>query len=623
MDSSHGAVKPRALIEASWRRCRDYGLDPMTSPAEAFDIGFEMDEQQRLLVETTSREVLPDHARIVANSQSLIVLADHQGRVLERWGDLRFLPPQGQALFRTGASWQEQTGGTNAIGTALHTGQALQVFREEHFLQANRFMIGSAAPILAADRRLVGILSVTSDSFLPQTHTLGMVKLMSQTIENRLILASHADNAFVLTFNTNLDNIDSQWSGIIAFDDGGIVLAANRRAEMLAGCDLPGVDIEAVFGTPGATLIADNADGARAMRIKGRQTIYGVLQRPRPRSHVAPPDSAERIPGPGDTITFDRLTFGDSRIERAIRQAQCVVEKDIPILVYGETGVGKEVFVRALHQQSSRSSKPLVAINCAAIPNDLVESELFGYERGAFTGASSKGATGLIRKAHQGTLFLDEIGEMPMRAQARLLRVLQERTVTPLGSTESYPVDIKLVTATNRNLRSLVQDGGFRQDLFYRINGLGIELPPLRQRADKHALFEYLHRLYGDNDNRHPLSDDMQELFARHPWPGNIRQLINVLQVGLAIAGEQPLERWHLPDDFFEDIGHGQPPGDSPGTGRAHAAPPAIETDEVRPAGGLSALYQRHRGNVSRIARDLGLSRNTVYKRLKAQGLRP
>lgn len=614
----------RALIEASWKRCSKSGLDPLASPAETSSSRpIELNDLQRHLVETTSQEVLPYYEKIVANSQSAIILADDKGRVLSSWGDQRFLSNHGKALFQTGAVWQEQTGGTNAIGTALHTGQALQVLREEHYLKANRFMLGSAAPILAADRHLIGVLNVTSDSYLPQAHTLGMVKLMSQTIENRLIVVSHEHSAHILTFNTNLDNIDSPWSGLIAFNEDGRILAANRRAEMLAGSDLRGECVESVFGTPAVALFDNGRNGPRQMRVNNRQTIYATVRQPQPASAATPSRAGEGKPSPEEPITFARLTFGDPRIIRAIQQAQCIVEKDIPILVHGETGVGKEVFVRALHRQSSRKDQPFVAINCAAIPADLVESELFGYERGAFTGASSKGASGLIRKAHKGMLFLDEIGEMPLRAQARLLRVLQERTVTPLGSTENFPVDIKLVTATNCHLRTLVSEGGFRQDLFYRINGLSVELPPLRERTDKPALFAHLLELYNEADAQTALSDDILQLFEMHPWPGNIRQLINVLQVGLAIAGNAPLERWHLPEDFFDDLHQHSTASEQPGASPDSTTLEQTETlSWADQRSELMSLYQRHRGNVSRIARELSLSRNTIYKRLRAEGLR-
>lgn len=614
----------RALIEASWRRCRGYGLEHTSHPAmQSVNEGDAavLRERFRFLIDTTEQEVLPYYESILSNSKSVILLTDGEGRVLNDWGDQRFMDPVRKSLFRHGALWQERVNGTNAIGTTIATSQAVQVLRDEHFLKSNRFMIGSAAPILDPNRSLMGVLNISSDTYLPQSHTLGMVKLMSQSIENRLITHHYRHRHFLLTFNTNLDNIDSQWSGLLVFDETGHIVASNRRAEMMIGDSVCGQNVDQLLGAHTAELMNQPEQIPVLLRINNRQTIYGVVKRPQP---VSAPELRKTTSTQSrllqQPISLERIGFGDARIARCIRQAERIIERDIPILIHGETGVGKEVFVKALHSASSRMGHPLIAINCAAIPADLVESELFGYERGAFTGASNKGATGLIRKAHQGTLFLDEIGEMPLSAQARLLRVLQERTVTPLGSTEAYPIDIKLVTATNRCLRQQIGAGAFRQDLFYRINGLNLELPPLRERTDKSELFRQLHHQYNEELECLPMTDEVLALFEQHPWPGNIRQLINVLQVGLAMAGNQPLARQHLPDDFYTDM---------------RLVSSADETDPGAPALGSMAVicapqgpehivgvYQQHNGNVSRVARELGLSRNTIYKRLKEQGIR-
>lgn len=627
MNSHAHRSTQRALIEASWIRCKALGLDHGSDPEARRDgLATSFPEKgYEFLTETTGREVLPYYESILSNSKSIILLTDSQGWVLNGWGDQRFVEPGKKALFQRGMNWQERVNGTNAIGTCIATGQAVQVLRDEHFLRANRFMIGSAAPILDTDRSLLGVLNVSSDTYLPQAHTLGMVKLMSQSIENRLIIQRCRQAHFLLTFSTNLDNIDSQWSGLLAFDEEGRIKAANRRAELMAGKNLCETMIDQLFNCVLADLKNHPEQLPAPLRLNTRQTVYGLIKKPYTPDQVGAPTAtqpAERR-SPRDPISLDRIGFGDARISRCIRQAECIIEKDIPILVRGETGVGKEVFVKALHQHSSRRSAPLVAINCAAIPAELVESELFGYERGAFTGANNKGASGLIRKAHQGTLFLDEIGEMPLGAQARLLRVLQERTVTPLGSTEAYPVDIKLVTATNRCLRTRIAEGTFRQDLFYRINGLNLELPPLRARTDKADLFRQLHRLYREEQHKHPLSDDLIRLFERHPWPGNIRQLVSVLQVGLAMAGEAPLEQWHLPDDFFVDL-QKQAEAESTENDLEHrlSLSAAATRGAIPKPDEMLDLYQRHRGNVARMARELSVSRNTVYKRLKEHGLR-
>ncbi|PTU80434.1 sigma-54-dependent Fis family transcriptional regulator [Pseudomonas indoloxydans] len=597
------------LIQESWSRCRDYGLThqsaPRFDPPAPGDLSALLESRQAL-VQTTHQEVLPYYGTILSNSNCLIMLADEQGRLLHSWGDQRFIEPRQAAGFIAGASWLERYTGTNAIGTALSCGQAVHIQHDEHFLKANRFMTGSASPIFDEQRRMIAVLDVSSDSYLPPAHTLGMVKMMSQSVENRLILKLFADQYHLLSFNTSLDNLDSPWAGLVVFDEQGHVVSANRRADNLLGQPLTYGAIEQLFDVPLQQLLNQPDGQPFSLRTSSHFRFHARVRRPARPAPIQPrdfrPQATQSTPQEPQLHT---LSAGDARMDKAVRQAERLLEKDIPILVQGETGAGKEVFVKALHQASSRASQPLIAVNCAAIPAELVESELFGYEKGAFTGASQKGHIGLIRKAHKGTLFLDEIGDMPLRVQARLLRVLQERCVQPLGSSELHPVDVRLVSATNRPLRQDVDSGQFRADLYYRISGLNLELPPLRERSDKQALFQKLWEQHREPGQHAGISREVLELFQHHPWPGNLRQLSSVLRVALAMADDQPIRAEHLPDDFFLDL-----PTDT--TLQAHPEP-----DD------LASQYQACGGNISYLARNLGLSRNTLYKRLRELGVRP
>lgn len=606
------ALSHEAIIQASWSRCRAFGLNhqsvPAFDPLPAEGIA-QLLESQHSLVQTTHQEVLPYYENILSNSNCLIMLADHQGQVLTSWGTQRFIEPKLAHGFSAGASWMERCTGTNAIGTALACEQAVHIEHDEHFLKANRFMTGSAAPIFDADRKVIAVLDVSSDSYLPPSHTLGMVKMMSQTVENRLILNLFRGEHFQLTFNTGLNNLDSQWAGLLIFDESGQVLSANRRADNLLGLSLSRVSIESLFKVSLMELL-NQPDGLPfALQASGRNRFQCLLKRPKqvlikPRIFTEPAPSP--TPAPANTsISLNTLHLGDSRVEKAVRQAERVLEKDIPLLIHGETGVGKEVFVKALHHASSRCKQAFIAVNCAAIPAELVESELFGYEKGAFTGANQKGSIGLIRKADRGTLFLDEIGDMPLPTQARLLRVLQERCVQPVGSAELFPVDIRIISATNRSLREQVQLGRFREDLYYRIGGLTLELPPLRERSDKQALFKRLWEHHREPTQWAGLSREVLELFERHPWPGNLRQVSSVLQVALAMAEEQPIRPEHLPDDFFVDLE--MEPVETP-------EPLAVDLNDAED---LNRQLQAVGGNISHLARRLGVSRNTLYKRLR------
>ncbi|KAB0498142.1 sigma-54-dependent Fis family transcriptional regulator [Pseudomonas moorei] len=605
-----------AIIQDSWSRCRAFGLNHQSAPAfdqlPAEGIA-RLLESQHSLVQTTHQEVLPYYENILSNSNCLIMLADNQGQVLTSWGTQRFIEPSLTRGFSAGASWLEHCSGTNAIGTALACEQAVHIEHDEHFLKANRFMTGSAAPIFDAERKVIAVLDVSSDSYLPPSHTLGMVKMMSQTVENRLILNLFHGQHFQLTFNTGLNNLDSQWAGLLIFDESGQVLSANRRADNLLGIRLSRVSVESLFNVSLLELLNQPEGLPFALQSCGRHRFQCLVKRPKqapiqPRlfsaTQSAEPESAAVAAKP-QAISLNTLHFGDSRVEKAVRQAERLLEKDIPLLIHGETGVGKEVFVKALHQASSRSKQSFIAVNCAAIPAELVESELFGYEKGAFTGANQKGSIGLIRKADKGTLFLDEIGDMPLPTQARLLRVLQERCVQPVGSSELFPVDLRIISATNRSLREQVQLGRFREDLYYRIGGLTLELPPLRERSDKEALFNRLWEQHREPSQWAGLSREVLALFSRHPWPGNLRQVSSVMQVALAMAEEQPVRPEHLPDDFFVDLE--MEPVDAP-------EPVGVDLNDTQ---ALNRELKAARGNISHLARRLGVSRNTLYKRLR------
>lgn len=619
MAEAAAALPHDRIIQDSWSRCRDFGLTHQSTPIFSRPSPGEVSallDSQHALVQTTHKEVLPYYGNILANSNCLIMLADHQGQVLQSWGDQRFIEPNRAPGFVAGASWLERYTGTNAIGTALSCGQAVHIQHDEHFLKANRFMTGSASPIFDEQRQMIAVLDVSSDSYLPPAHTLGMVKMMSQSVENRLILNLFQQRYFQLSFNTSLDNLDSPWAGLLIFDDQGQVVSANRRADSLLGVGLARVNIESLFDVPLRQLLNQPEGLPFNLRAGGRFRFHAQVKRPQQPAPIQARDfrpAAEAEPqAQGNGFTLASINLGDPRVDKAVRQAERLLEKDIPILVHGETGVGKEVFVKALHQSSSRAKQALIAVNCAAIPAELVESELFGYEKGAFTGASQKGSIGLIRKAHKGTLFLDEVGDMPLRVQARLLRVLQERCVQPLGSSELYPVDIRLVSATNRPLRQDVEAGLFRQDLYYRISGLNLELPPLRQRTDKAALVQRIWDYHREPQQWAGLSPEVMALFERHPWPGNLRQLSSVLQIALAMADEQAIRPEHLPDDFFADL-------QGKDEEAAASEPPALSAlAEHDLAGQLHACG----GNISHLAKRLGLSRNTLYKRLREQGLR-
>jgi transcriptional regulator with PAS, ATPase and Fis domain len=254
-----------------------------------------------------------------------------------------------------------------------------------------------------------------------------------------------------------------------------------------------------------------------------------------------------------------------------------------------------------------------VAVNCASIPETLIESELFGYEDGAFTGARKKGSIGKILAANGGTLFLDEIGDMPLGLQARLLRVLQERMVTPLGSGKSIPVNVELICATNHNLRERIAKGLFREDLYYRLNGLVVKLPPLRERTDLETVVKKI-LAAESNGGLHAVSEEVLLMFMRHKWPGNFRQLTNLLRTAVIMAGdEHEISLRHMPDDFMDDID--MHPAAEPGQNADKMIAAGAKLEEMEHSVIVKSL-EAHGGNVSATARALGVSRNTIYRKV-------
>jgi transcriptional regulator with PAS, ATPase and Fis domain len=323
------------------------------------------------------------------------------------------------------------------------------------------------------------------------------------------------------------------------------------------------------------------------------------------------------------------LDTGDTQITAVIEKLQLVRGRDIPIMILGETGTGKDLLAQAIHNDSPRANHHFVSVNCASIPETLIESELFGYEEGAFTGAKRKGAIGKVQFAHEGTLFLDEIGDMPKHLQARLLRVLQERKVSPLGAGKEVEVDVAVVCATNKNLKEMIARGEFREDLYYRLNGLVVRLPALRERQDLEVVAQKILASVSQAPVPMGISKEVMSMLRQYPWPGNFRQLFNVLRTAVVMAGNsEELLVGHLPEEFLDELNY-------VGSRQAETALASVEIRVETPAGSvptptpprenhnlesvaLEAMAQAlrsTRGNVSVAAKLLGVSRNTIYRK--------
>jgi sigma-54 dependent transcriptional regulator, acetoin dehydrogenase operon transcriptional activator AcoR len=618
-------------IRKAHERSETFGLNTSTRP------DYDVLTEGELLLKLEQNRVLCAHATPVmetlreqiVNTQSMIVLTDAQGLILHSTGDDDFLARAEKVALRAGANWAEERQGTNAIGTAIAECSPTVVHGDQHYLAANRFLTCSSVPILDPYGDLIGVLDVTGDHRSYHRHTMALARMSVQMIENHLF-SSTFQGMLQIAFHGRHEFLGTLMEGIMAFTCDGRFLSANRSAQFQFGLPLSALrahTLSSLFGLTSAQLI-DRSRTSRAPHIT-LDLNNGTVVCARVRLNRAPIGEMTSVPMPvrsvprasaasGASSKLASLDTGDATVAAVIGKVRKVIGKDIPILVTGETGTGKELLAQAIHSDSPRRAGPFVAVNCASIPENLIESELFGYEEGAFTGARRKGAAGKLLQANGGTLFLDEIGDMPYPLQVRLLRVLQERVVDPLGSSKSIPVDVAIICATHRNLREMIEQNRFREDLYYRLNGLVVKLPPLRERTDLAAVItKMLHAVSADEACGMHLSidDEVMMLFERHAWPGNFRQLCNLLRTAAAMVDDDGcIRREHLPEDFFEDTRIG---AQGMSEACASSALASGRLQEVT-ASVIAATLARHRGNVSAAARALGISRNTIYRKMPA-----
>jgi transcriptional regulator of acetoin/glycerol metabolism len=507
---------------------------------------------------------------------------------------------------------------------------SIEIQGGEHFLERNGFLTCAAAPILSGTGQLLGILDISSEHGRGSPHTLGLVGTAARMIENRL-MACDGQRHIRLHLHARPEGIGTVAEGIALISADGWLVGANRAALALLRLSrgqLGSVSLEQVLDAGLEELLSRQhrqPDAAQPLRRHDGTALFGQLvpDRRTVRSsvveRVAEQQQQQQAPQQPARDALARLDTGDARWRAAADKARRVLGKPIALLIQGESGVGKEWFARAAHESGPRRDGPFVAINCAAMPESLIEAELFGYRQGAFTGGRREGQAGLLRQAHGGTLFLDEIGDMPLPLQTRLLRVLQERQVVPLGGGTPVAVDFALVSASNRRLREDADQGRFRADLYYRINGLAVELPPLRERGDFEALAA---RMLADIEPARPLrmAPALLAQLAGHGWPGNLRQCASVLRTACAMLDphEDCLQWQHLPDDFQAELAQTARSGP-----RLDAAPQSL--DELSRSAVRQAL-ENCRGNVTQAARMLGISRQTLYRKLAqdraADGLR-
>jgi len=605
----------------SWQRCLVAGHEPNRP------ISFELitrgrirdiEERNRPLLEVATSEV-HELARAVSSGKMIVLLTDASGAVLESAGDFNTINPRLKLAARKGVDMSEPAIGTNAVGTALVERGPVEIITREHYFESNTVHTCAAAPLFAPDGRLVGSLDISGDYCPERPNFIDLVVASARAIENRMF--DKLRGALLLAFSAREDLLGTPWEAVLAVDPGGRVIGANTLARNLLGMrrhqssahftdlfamDFGGVMRDVARGHRGS--IVHSVSGLRVVaRLRRPAAANAVAQRSIPESSRTPPHNATRRES---TLAFLRIVSNDEGMATAVARARCAYDRGVPILLVGETGTGKELVARGIHDLGARAAGPFIAVNCASLPESLVEAELFGHVEGAFTGARRGGAQGRLELAHGGTLFLDEIGDMPLSSQAKLLRVLQERCVIRLGDNRERPLDFLLVCATHQELPRLIINKTFREDLYYRINGLCVTLPPLRERSN---ILELVKHLIEQQQAACELSKGCAQLLRSHPWPGNLRQLSNVVLSAIALAGER---RVIEPDDLPQDFVAQETCFDTHTPKLSGDASQLLTLGEAQ-----NELIERTiracHGNRSAAARTLRISRGTLYNKLK------
>ncbi len=643
-----GEIIPAAvpsLIADSWRKCAQTGVNPADGTGR---IILESAALKRLLEKNATvigiaKPFMQNLYQFFHASGFIIVLTDAAGNVLETFGDSDRLKSARTINFLPGANWQDISVGTNAIGTALATGRPSQVSGHEHFCRRHHCWTCSAAPVTDHDGAIVAVLDISGPAQASNSHTLGMVAAAAGAISMQL--AIQQKNLELTMANRRLTSIFNTMSeGVVLIDRRGVVNEVNAVVTKITakpGGELVGLPIERLFGSVAPftrRMLADKKpyadieltvtgkNGASQCLASGepvadgRGGISGGVIVIRPINRVR--SLVNRFSGYYTSLSFDDILGASPALAEAVRVAAIAAAGSSTVLLQGESGTGKDLFAQAIHHRSPRSDGPFIAVNCGAIPRELVGSELFGYEEGAFTGASRGGRPGKFELAAGGTIFLDELGDMPLDQQIALLRVLEEKKTVRIGGARLIPADVRIICATNKNLSREVAQGTFRQDLYYRLNVIAITIPALRERGDDITLLfgYFLAKLGKERGRQFAAEPAVYGALRRYRWPGNVRELHNVAERAVSLAEGDAIALGHLPAEIRGDA---VPPAPA---GFAAAGPLPLreqtrrqkEQEERR---AIAASLGECGGNISLLAKRLGVARSTIYRRLRHLGL--
>lgn len=625
-----GEILPevRPEIAESWRRSRACGVDiehPAVSTLSEEDFR-RLCEENRSLIGFVMPVMKRIHA-LVSGTKNLISLHTPEGYMLACCGDEYYHSAQGASSFRIGVKWDEESIGTNGVTLALRLRRPVQVYGAEHYCRFQQDGTCSAAPIFGEDGTVLGVINMAGKHTTGSLHTLGLVALGAFSVEKQLGLA-HSYRLLDDTFATICE-------GLMVLDQDLCVSRVSRSFTQMFR-----VKEERLLKTPFLELLsAPEPELEQELRRSLRPLSYPEMELDIFGTHVScnisctPTRINDQFRGAlllireskavnslvnhlaGNTAhyTFDSIITQDKTVLQAMEIMKSVASTDCTVLLEGESGTGKELFAHAIHSVSHRKNGPFIAVNCASLPHSLVESELFGYEKGAFSGALGQGNPGKFELADGGTIFLDEVGELPLEIQAKLLRVLDTHRAYRLGGKREKTLNIRVIAATNRNLALEIQNFNFRADLYYRLNVLSFYIPPLRERTGDAALLAeyFLQELNRKNlqESRNFYKEFSKEFLERiraYSWPGNVRELQNVvLRAYYCSGGEPVIEAKYLPEALRPQ------------------AEPVLEGGGSEEYERMARLMARCHGSTELAAQELGMSRATCYRKLKELGIQP
>ncbi len=635
----------RLVIAQSWYRCREAEVDPYLEKYRLVLNELELNElmeKKRNLIET-SKIFYGKIYDFVVGLGYFLLLTDEMGYVLDIIGDDDVIAAAADINLVKGSCQAENQVGTNGIGTALAINAPIQVSGAEHYLKTLHSWTCSAAPIYDHKNKLIGALQLSGPCSKSSQHTLGIVIGAVEAIRNQLIILER--NRELILLNNQLNNIFlSVTDGIIVTDNVGLIIKINPVTETIFSINDQAMEDQSIMDCfekstiiqemltsgsvyQGHELIAKTQNGSIRCLSSGKVirdkfgNVTGSVVFLKPINKVK--NIVNHYSGSHATFHFKDIIGQDQQLLKAIELARIAAKNESNVLLQGDSGTGKEVFAHAIHNLSCRQDGPFLAINCGAIPRELIGSELFGYEGGAFTGAKAGGRPGKFELATGGTLLLDEIGEMPLEHQVSLLRVLQDKNITRIGGNKTMMVDVRIICASNKNLQLEVARGNFRNDLFFRLNVINISLPPLRERREDIPLLVnvFLKDICKKMGFALPSIDpEVLPYLKQYDWPGNIRELQNVIERMIDYANGENIGLKHLPEEIIAPDYHTSLVERIPFSDLHTQKDEEIKIKELvssRERQQLVNMLIFHKSNISKVAKEMGVSRNTVYKKLK------